>query len=1136
MLKEFGNQVISTLALLLILSPASGQISTTRHEIDGGFARGTWCQAIDFDNDGDPDILAAGWDAGLKWYRNDGGGVFTKITISNDFKDAWFISAANLDKDSDLDILSVSANEESGASMVSWFETKSTGFQAHELDATVGSLPHSIIGIDIEGDGDTDVLAALSGSNKVRLWENANGDSLVEKTFDSSWQSGHALSPVDIDSDGLLDIIGIGGGKTSIWQNKGSGSFVRQDLTGGGGFGILGRDLDLDGNVDILRTERVNGHINWYPHQGDFNFDTRVKLADALGESWSLDAADFDDDGDVDLVVAGYVYSPNRILFLVNDGQQNFSEQTIFEAERPRCVSAADFDLDGDIDFAAVVSNTSQLLWFEIPGQPIPKTFTLSSPNGGEALTGGANHTILWNSTGRINNVKLEYSTDSGSTWTSIVGSTPNVGSHAWTLPAVQTSQALVRISDAANPATSDISDATFNIVIPDFALTSPNGGESFNVNTTQNITWNSEGDIPNVKLEYSLDNGSNWTVVDASTANTGSFSWTVPDAETDTGLIRISDASDGAPSDVSDAAFSIVRNTITITFPNGGETLPAGSAQLIAWQSAGNTSTVKLEYSLNNGVSWTTIVALTANTGSSVWVVPDSPNTQALVRVSNTADPAIFDVSDATFAIQRFDNLVLTAPNGGEVWQQGSTHNITWNSPPDINALKIEYSSDNGANWVLIKSSATNTGSYAWLIPSVDTQEALVRVSDASDGTPSDVSNDVFTLAGLPELTISAPNGGEQWGAGTTQSVAWSSRGSIPTVSLEYSLDGGGNWLGIATGVQNTGTFSWSLPFATSSSCLVRISDPSAGAQPDVSDNLFSIIPKLELSIASPNGGEVWTQGSSRTVVWNSSSGIPSVKLEYSVNSGTDWTTIVESTSNQGIYQWPVPDRGSNQALIRISKDDDASVSDVSDEPFTIVGATLSLVSPNGGESWKVGEQRNILWNSTGSLSSIRIEYSTDAGAWQEITASTENNSRFDWTVPQVNSSNVMVRISDAADGTPADTSDVSFSIGTTTGVARAGNSVPDHFALSQNYPNPFNLGTFIEFSVPKTAAVFLRVFNLKGELVRTLFDDTLTPGQYTALWTGRDEHGRVQATGVYVYQVRIGEWQASKKLLLVK
>ncbi|UCB52093.1 MAG: hypothetical protein JSV10_08915, partial [Candidatus Zixiibacteriota bacterium] len=99
---------------------------------------------------------------------------------------------------------------------------------------------------------------------------------------------------------------------------------------------------------------------------------------------------------------------------------------------------------------------------------------------------------------------------------------------------------------------------------------------------------------------------------------------------------------------------------------------------------------------------------------------------------------------------------ITVTAPNGGEEWCVGSSHNITWTSS-SINAVKIEYSTNAGSNWVtVVESTPAAPGTYSWTIPNAPSQQCLVRICDADDGTPCDQSNAVFTIQAVP----AAPSG----------------------------------------------------------------------------------------------------------------------------------------------------------------------------------------------------------------------------------------------------------------------------------------------------------------------------------------------------------------------------------------
>jgi subtilisin family serine protease len=99
-----------------------------------------------------------------------------------------------------------------------------------------------------------------------------------------------------------------------------------------------------------------------------------------------------------------------------------------------------------------------------VGGAPPTDQVTVTYPNGGETLTAGASATITWTSVGSFTTVNIDYSTNAGSTWTSIVTGTANDGSQAWTVPSTATTQGRVRVSGGS---ASDVSNANFTISVP---------------------------------------------------------------------------------------------------------------------------------------------------------------------------------------------------------------------------------------------------------------------------------------------------------------------------------------------------------------------------------------------------------------------------------------------------------------------------------------------------------------------------------------------------------------------------------------------------------------------------------------------------------------------------------------------
>jgi hypothetical protein len=93
-----------------------------------------------------------------------------------------------------------------------------------------------------------------------------------------------------------------------------------------------------------------------------------------------------------------------------------------------------------------------------------------------------------------------------------------------------------------------------------------------------------------------------------------------------------------------------------------------------------------------------------------------------------------------------------------------------------------------------------------------------------------------------------------------------------------------------------------------------------------------------------------------------------------------------------------------------------------------------------------------------------------------------------------------------------------------------------PSAFALFQNYPNPFNQTTRIEFSVSKSSFVNLTIYDILGRRVRTLVSEHLSPGYKSVSWDGRNNEGKEVASGIYFYQVRMGNMEQQKKMLVLK
>jgi len=366
---------------------------------------------------------------------------------------------------------------------------------------------------------------------------------------------------------------------------------------------------------------------------------------------------------------------------------------------------------------------------------------------------------------------------------------TPNAGFYNWLIPSDISATVKVRVSDVNDPGTNDASDAVFKIK-GGFVLTAPNGGEVWAVGTSQSIAWTNTGSVPSVKLEYSTDNFATATVIVGSAANTGSFSWVVPDAISTTAKIRVSDAADASANDASDNNFKI-RGGITVSAPNGGELWMVGQSRSITWTTSGTIPNVRLEYSKDNFASLVLISASAPGTGSFAWTVPDDLSSTVKVRVTDVRD--LKRLRRLQRLLQDPGALTLNSPNGGEKLTVGSAQPITWTSVGSIANVKLQYSKDNFATAVLITASAPNTGTFAWTVPNDISSTVKVRVTDASDVSVFDDSDATFKIQG--GFVLTAPNGGEAWLVNTPRTITWTKSGSVANVKLEYSTDGGATY-----------------------------------------------------------------------------------------------------------------------------------------------------------------------------------------------------------------------------------------------------------------------------------------------------------------------------------------------------
>lgn len=354
-------------------------------------------------------------------------------------------------------------------------------------------------------------------------------------------------------------------------------------------------DLSRDGGASFVRigtmttTSATSGTFPWVV-TGPPTSQARIRVVLAAN-------ATVFDVGDVNFTIANptvTVTAPNTAVSWRVGDNKNITFSHTLGAGQP---VAIDVSRDGGVSWSAVgnmttASATSGTYAWSVSGPPtttarirvswptdtsvtdasdtnfkILSRTTVTAPNTTVTWGAGSQRTVSWNHNLGVGGlVDIDFSPDSGTTWTrlasSVSSSAATTGSYTGAMPAIVTTQALMRVSPVGDVTLGDVSNVVFTLAVPKVTVTAPNTNVAWGIGTTQSIKWSHNlGTLESVLVELARD-GVNYSEVVATTRNSAAtsstYNWTVTGPATSTAKVRVTWPANPTVSDQSNVTFRI--------------------------------------------------------------------------------------------------------------------------------------------------------------------------------------------------------------------------------------------------------------------------------------------------------------------------------------------------------------------------------------------------------------------------------------------------------------------------------------------------------------------------------------------------------------------------------------------------
>ncbi|RPG56515.1 MAG: hypothetical protein CBD95_004560, partial [Flavobacteriales bacterium TMED235] len=247
------------------------------------------------------------------------------------------------------------------------FGTYGQGFEVKSIN-TISTTddPRDAFIVDLDGDGDQDVIAAVFQWNDIIWYKNDGNQNFTPVVIDNNIKYVNEIDVADYNSDGDMDIVAVGQGspwEVAYYDNNGSESFSKVIIDNlNAATYVKSLDIDGDGDLDIIVTARNSGKMVWYANNGNSNFGSANQIISGISYISAPHYGDIDNDGDLDVFVSDAQGGHETYAFL-NNGSGSFTQSIIDNTNSLVLSNITDIDSDGDLDLLFTSYSEDKVSW-----------------------------------------------------------------------------------------------------------------------------------------------------------------------------------------------------------------------------------------------------------------------------------------------------------------------------------------------------------------------------------------------------------------------------------------------------------------------------------------------------------------------------------------------------------------------------------------------------------------------------------------------------------------------------------------------------------------------------------------------------------------------------------------------------